>query len=74
MTVNHYKFDNEEQFWIAHDPALHFGKAGGAKVISTGQTSLEIFNDEQEWADRVVELGGEPYPKEEDDESNDELE
>ena len=60
MTKVHH-FENQHQLWIAHTPALHFGKAGDSKLISTGQQHLEIYDDEQEWASRVIELGGQPY-------------
>ena len=60
MTKVHH-FENQHQLWIAHTPALHFGKAGDSKLISTGQQHLEIYDNEQEWATRVIELGGQPY-------------
>lgn len=53
-------------YWIAYNPALHFGELRIADKIETGQKCLEIFNNEESWADRVRELGGEPYPPEED--------
>lgn len=54
-------------WWIAHgENAMHFSVSEKGESLSTGQKYLEIFNNESEWADRVRELGGEPYPPEED--------
>ena len=46
---------------------LKLSKTDGSVRTATGQPNLEIFGDEESWADRVRELGSEPYGGKEDD-------
>ena len=67
MTQNINNTDHK-QFWIAHGPdVVMFGEADIGVRTVTGQPNLEIFDDEESWADRVRELGSEPYPPEEEE-------
>lgn len=54
---------DRDVFWILHTPSLHFGELKFKERISSGQKHLEIFYDEESWAARILELGGNPYPE-----------
>lgn len=64
MTV--YYVADKPYFWIVHDPSLHFGILNTGGELRSGQQYLELFDDESAWAARVVDLGGVPYPEEDD--------
>lgn len=48
----------ERTFWIAHNPALHYGILDEGEGLTTGQINFETFDRRLPWMSRVVELGG----------------
>ena len=52
-------------YFVAHDPSVHYGELEAGQEVVTGQANLEIFNNEEEYIDRLNELGIE-LPLEED--------
>lgn len=60
---------DHKQWWIAHGPdVVMFGEADIGVRTVTGQPNLEIFDDEESWAERVRDLGHEPYGDDDDSE------
>lgn len=56
------------QWWVAYNDKEDFVVFGEAEIgvrTVTGQPHLEVFDEEEPWAERVRELGREPYPPEE---------
>ena len=47
-------------YYIAHGPSIHAGKLEGPGEVVTGQDRLERFSSEQDWRDRLIELGYQP--------------
>lgn len=44
-------------YFIAHDPSVHYGELEVGQEIVTGQNNLEIFDNEEEYTQRLSELG-----------------
>lgn len=44
-------------YFIAHDPSVHYGELESGQEIATGQANLEIFENEEEYTQRLNELG-----------------
>lgn len=64
-----HKIDIEDTtYYIAHGPdALHFGRVKRGQTLNSGQPHLETFADEDAWRERVLELGGEFYEDDDDE-------
>lgn len=44
-------------YFIAHSPSVHYGVLEAGQEIATGQVNLEIFDNEEEYSARLLELG-----------------
>lgn len=47
----------EQCYFIAHDPSVHYGELESGQEIVTGQNNLEIFDNEEEYTQRLSALG-----------------
>lgn len=51
-------------FWVAWGDVVHFGKLEAGEELWTGQSSVMYFENEQEWIDKCLKLGVDPFQTE----------
>lgn len=44
-------------YFIAHDPSVHYGELQVGQEVVTGQNNLEIFENEEEYVNRLSQFG-----------------
>lgn len=52
---------DEPIWWIGYDGdgTVHYGEIEVGSRVSTGQPNIEVFDNQEDCEDRVLELGGE---------------
>jgi len=66
--MQNYKAE-KDCFFIAHEPLIHYGELKEGCEVSTGQTNLEIFENNQDYNAKLIELGIILEEEEEEEES-----